>query len=195
MKDRGVLVGSLAAAVLASACCLGPLVLGAIGLGSLGAAAALAPLRPWFLLLTAMLLGVGFYFAYRPLRTPNCHPGSACAEPQSRTTQRVVLWIVAVLTVALATYPSWGARLAPRSSSIAAASGTSALVVLEVEGMTCSACAGEIERELNREPGVRGAAVSFEARRATVTLEKKIPVEQLTAAVARAGYRARVATQ
>lgn len=36
MKDRPILFGSLAAGLLASACCIGPLILGAIGLGSLG---------------------------------------------------------------------------------------------------------------------------------------------------------------
>jgi len=49
MKERSALAGSLIAAFLASACCIGPLLLGAVGLGSLGFASALAPLRPWFL--------------------------------------------------------------------------------------------------------------------------------------------------
>lgn len=195
MKERSALIGSLIAGSLASACCIGPLLLGAVGFGSLGFAASLAPLRPWFLLLTTMLLGVGFYLAYRPLRDSNCGPDGTCARPPHRTAQRVVLWIVAVLSVTLATYPSWGARLSPRRTPIMVASGNANVVVLEVDGMTCSACEGEIEHELKREPGVRGAQVSFEARRATVTLEKKIPVEQLTAAVARAGYRARSAAQ
>ena len=58
IKERIVSIGSVVGAVLASACCLGPLILGAVGAGSLGVAAALAPYRPWFLALTAVLLGV-----------------------------------------------------------------------------------------------------------------------------------------
>src|SRR5438445_8411300 len=110
MKERSALMGSLIAGLLASACCFGPLLLGAVGLGSLGFAAALAPLRPWFLGLTAVLIAIGFFFAYRPQRAEACAPGEACAEPASRRNQRLALWLVTALAVTLATYPSWGAR-------------------------------------------------------------------------------------
>ena len=194
MKDRGVWAGSLLGALLASACCLGPLILGAVGVGSLGAAAALAPLRPWFLLLTVVLLGFGFYLAYGPLRATACGPGGTCAQPPNRRTQRVILWTVTALTVALATYPSWGVRSAPQRAPIVMAAADQ-VVVLDVDGMTCTECEAEIQHELEREPGVRRAHVSFEARRATVALAQRIPTEKLTAAVARAGYRARVAAR
>jgi mercuric ion transport protein len=193
VKDRGVWVGSLLGAFLASACCLGPLVLGAIGVGSLGAAAVLAPFRPWFLLMTAVFLGVGFFLAYRPIRAA-CGPDGTCTEPASRRIQRIILWTVTVLTVALATYPSWGARSAPQRAPIAMAA-ADRVVVLDVDGMTCVDCEAEIQHELEREPGVRQAQVSFEARRATIALARHIPSEKLTAAVARAGYRARIAAR
>jgi len=47
IKERSVWVGSVLGAILASACCIGPVILGAVGVGSLGEAAALAPYRPW----------------------------------------------------------------------------------------------------------------------------------------------------
>src|SRR5260221_5712842 len=81
IKERSVWVGSVLGAILASACCLGPLILGAIGAGSLGAAATLAPYRPWFLVLTAGLLGVGFYLAYRPVRQEACGPDGLADRP------------------------------------------------------------------------------------------------------------------
>src|SRR5213593_3812439 len=109
MKERTALVGSLIAGLFASACCIGPLVLGAVGLGSLGLATALAPLRPWFLGLTAALLGVGFYFAYRSPPADACAADGGCAKPASRRSQRAALWVVTALTLALATYPTWGA--------------------------------------------------------------------------------------
>ena len=105
------LAGSLVAGFLASACCIGPVILGAAGLGTLGLAAALEPFRPWFLALTAMLLVIGFYSAYRPLPAEACGPEGACARPESRRAQRIVLWIVALLAIGLATYPNWSAAL------------------------------------------------------------------------------------
>lgn len=196
MKDRSVLVGSLVAGLLASACCIGPLVLGVLGLGSLGLGAALAPLRPWFLGVTAALLAVGFYFAYRPQRAEACAPGQACAKPVSRRNQRIGLWVVTAAAVALASYPSWGARLTASRASVTTVPAANSVVVLYVHGMTCSACAGEIEGELRKVPGVVRADVSYERRRAEVRLSTAQPkVQPLIAAVEKAGYHATPSNQ
>ncbi len=191
MKDRSALVGSLIAGLLASACCIGPLVLGALGLGTLGFAAALAPLRPWFLGLTSVLIAVGFYFAYRPLRAESCVPGETCAKPTSRRNQRLALWLVTALAVTLATYPSWGARSTAAREPQTGVRGASAVVILDVQGMTCADCEGEIERELVKVPGVVGARASFDQKRAEVRVTSSAPrSEALIAAVEKAGYRA-----
>lgn len=90
-------IGSVVAAVASSACCLGPVVLSALGAGALGAAAAgLAPYRPYFLAATAGLLGSAFYAAYR-------RPATACA-PSSRHA-RIALWVATLVVVFIATFP------------------------------------------------------------------------------------------
>lgn len=194
MKERSALAGSLIAGLLASICCIGPLVLGAVGLGSLGFAAALAPLRPWFLGLTAILIAFGFYLAYRPQRAEACAPGEACAKPGSRRNQRIALWLVTVLAVTLANYPSWGARLTAARERPSPIGEASAVVVLDVQGMTCTACEGEIERELKRVPGVVQANVRFEHMRAEVRVANpRVGVKPLVAAVEKAGYHASLA--
>ncbi|MDN3239148.1 heavy metal translocating P-type ATPase [Glycomyces tritici] len=58
---------------------------------------------------------------------------------------------------------------------------------LDIEGMTCAACAGRVEKALNRLPGVT-ATVNFAAERATIT--GVADATQAVAAVERAGYRA-----
>jgi len=65
-------------------------------------------------------------------------------------------------------------------------------VQLELEGMTCAACAARIERKLNRVEGVE-ATVNLAAERATVQAPEGVSVEQLVAAVEAAGYGARLA--
>ena len=188
MKERSALAGSLLTAFLASACCIGPLLLGALGIGSLGLASALAPLRPWLLGVTALLLAFGFYQAYRP-RAVNCSPGDACS-PASRRGQRIVLWVVTVLAAGLATYPSWARPTKPVVSS---ALGAGQAVTLDVQGMTCSGCEAAVETELRRVPGVVSAAVSFERKRAEIRLDRgPTRTEDLIAAVKRAGYHASV---
>ena len=195
MKDRPVLFGSLAAGLLASACCIGPLILGAMGLGSLGFATWLAPARPWFLALTALLIAIGFYLAYRPLRESACEPGQPCGAPNSRRPQRIMLWSVTVIAAALATYPSWGARRGG-GPTLSALRGSSAVVVtLEVSGMTCEACEGEIEHELRVVPGVVQASVDYERSQAEIIVANGFgDPNALLAAVEKAGYQARAST-
>jgi copper chaperone CopZ len=193
VKERDALAGSLIAGLLASACCIGPILLGAVGLGSLGFAAALAPLRPWFLGLTSVLILVGFYLAYRPLRTESCAPGETCARATSRRNQRLALWLVTALAVALATYPSWGARRTAAREPRTRGQGVSTVVILDVQGMTCADCEGGIERELVKVPGVAQARASFDQKRAEVRITSAPKVEALIAAVEKAGYRASLA--
>ncbi|WP_216821434.1 heavy metal translocating P-type ATPase [Tabrizicola sp. TH137] len=65
------------------------------------------------------------------------------------------------------------------------------VVVLGVEGMTCAACTGRVERVLRGQPGVKEAVANLALRRATVTLfEGGAEAEALAAAVSKAGYAA-----
>lgn len=195
MKDRPILLGSLAAGLLASACCIGPLVLGTIGLGSLGFAAWLAPVRPWFLALTGFLLAIGFYLAYRPLRTSACEAGEGCETPKSRHPQRIMLWGVTLVAAALATYPSWGAKPSGGTALTVARDSSNAVVALDVSGMTCGACEEEIEHELRAVPGVVRVSVDYEQSRAEIVVAEGFnDPRPLIAAVEKAGYRAKTAT-
>ncbi|HEX2045676.1 MAG TPA: heavy metal translocating P-type ATPase [Gaiellaceae bacterium] len=62
-------------------------------------------------------------------------------------------------------------------------------VDLELEGMTCAACAARIERKLNKLDGVE-ASVNFATERAAVRHDDRVGVEDLLRAVEAAGYRA-----
>lgn len=97
-------IGSVVAAVAASACCLGPVLLTAVGAGALGAAATkLAPHRPFLLGLTTVLLGVGFYATYRPV-PDTCAPDETC-RPSPTRAAKVALWVATALVIIIATFP------------------------------------------------------------------------------------------
>jgi P-type Cu+ transporter len=64
-------------------------------------------------------------------------------------------------------------------------------IELAIEGMTCAACAARVEKKLNRLDGVR-AAVNYATATARVTAPTGLPADVLTAAVAHAGYTARL---
>jgi len=93
----GTLAAGGLAAILASTCCLGPLVLVSLGLGGAGVSnlAVLEPFRPWFL--GAALIAL--FFAWRRIYRPAvaCKPGEVCAVPATRRAYKVVFWVVAAL--------------------------------------------------------------------------------------------------
>src|SRR5216683_3646240 len=103
-SSAAVMAGSIFAAILASFCCILPIVFALTGLSMVGASAAFAAWRPYLLTATFGLLAAGFYFAYRPAKT-ECAPGSACAMPATKRSGRVVLWLTTAAAVAFALFP------------------------------------------------------------------------------------------
>lgn len=104
-NGRGALVTGGLAAILASTCCLGPLVL--VGLGFSGAwignLTVLEPYRPVFI--GAAL--VAMFFAYRRIYRPvqACRPGEFCAIPQVRTTYKLIFGVVVALVLVALGFP------------------------------------------------------------------------------------------
>lgn len=109
MKPSGVgaTTGSLISALLSFlplSCCIFPAAFSFLGAGGLAFAMSLMPYRSYFVALTLLFLGGGFYFAYRPEKVW-CAPGTACGSPRSRKLQRVSLWVVTALTLILLAFP------------------------------------------------------------------------------------------
>lgn len=101
----GVLAVGGLAALLASTCCLGPLLL--VGLGVSGAwignLTVLEPYRPFFI--GAALLALAFAWRRIFRRAQTCAPGEVCALPKARTTYKVIFWVVIVLVLVALLFP------------------------------------------------------------------------------------------
>jgi mercuric ion transport protein len=105
MRAQGAtLAGSILGGVLASACCLGPLVLSLLGVSGAAFAQRFEPLRPYLLVLTYGLLAGAFHLAYRPAPAA-CAPGEACDRPRTSRAGRIALWIGAVVVVLSTLFP------------------------------------------------------------------------------------------
>ena len=104
-NGRGALAAGGLAAILASTCCLGPLVLVALGFSGAwrGNLTALGTYRP--IIIGAAL--VAMLFAWRRIYRPAqaCKPGEVCAIPQVRSTYKVVFWIVGALVLIALAFP------------------------------------------------------------------------------------------
>jgi hypothetical protein len=103
--------GSVFAALVASFCCILPIVFALTGVSILGASALFDAWRPYLLGLTFGLLGLGFYFTYRPQKA-QCAPGSACAMPTTKRSGRLMLWLATVAVILFATFPFYSGAVA-----------------------------------------------------------------------------------
>ena len=104
-QGRGALFAGGLAAILASTCCLGPLVL--ITLGFSGAwisnLTVLEPYRPIFIGAALVALFLAWRRIWRPATA--CKPGEVCAVPQVKTTYKLLFCGVAVLVLVALGFP------------------------------------------------------------------------------------------
>ena len=101
----GSVLAVAAAAIGASACCAGPLILVILGVGGAWGSRliALEPLQPYFVALALLFFGFAFHRLYRSQET--CAPDEVCAVPVVRRRQRAIVWIVSAFAAALMAFP------------------------------------------------------------------------------------------
>jgi len=99
-RARLIAAGGILGAVLASSCCVLPLVLVSVGISGawIGNLTALAPYKPYFAACTLAVLSYGYYLVYvKPKQA--CADGS-CARPLPGCFVKSSLWIATVLVAA-----------------------------------------------------------------------------------------------
>ena len=100
--------GGAVGAILASSCCILPLVLLTIGVSGawIGNLTALEPYKPYFAGVTLIFLGLGFRQVYFKPKG-DCAEGSYCSRPASSIVTRTALWLATGLVVLALTIDLW----------------------------------------------------------------------------------------
>jgi mercuric ion transport protein len=104
-SKSGILALGGVAAILASTCCLGPLILIAIGFSGawIGNLSRLEPYRPLFITVALVALFFAWRRIYRPAE--KCLPGEVCALPQTKRLYKALFWIVTALVLIALSFP------------------------------------------------------------------------------------------
>ncbi|MEQ8409195.1 MAG: mercuric transporter MerT family protein [Gammaproteobacteria bacterium] len=109
-SGRGKLfaAGGVFGALIASSCCIVPLVLVSLGISGtwIGSLTALEPYKPLFLAVTGLALAAGFWHVYFKPK-PACADESYCARPLSGLITHFALWIATVIALLSATIDFW----------------------------------------------------------------------------------------
>lgn len=109
---KGLLAsGSVIGAVLVSSCCILPLVLFTLGIGGawMSNLTALEPYQPYFIAMTLLMLGAGFYSVYRKPKdacsTEACTTDGYCGTPLAERVIKIALWSATALVALALAWP------------------------------------------------------------------------------------------
>lgn len=105
--SKATLAGGLIAAIIASACCLGPLVLVMVGVSGawISNLTLLEPYRPVSVGVALVFMGLAWHRIYRAPAAAECEPGTMCALPQTNRVYRVMFWVVSALVLLAVGFP------------------------------------------------------------------------------------------
>jgi len=181
------LFGAVVSAVGASICCVGPLLLLALGIGgaSVGNLTAMEKYRPFWIIATLIFLGLAFLKVYRKPKEEPCCPRDAC-RPETGRRNRILLWVVAVFVLGLLFLP----YIIPYAFAGENGGSTATRqVTLSVQNMTCAACTVTVKKSLTHLDGVKDAKVTANPPRAVVTYDPtRVSVERMVDATTNAGF-------
>src|SRR5437867_6623864 len=106
MKNTLASVSGVIVAVLASLCCLAPVAFALVGVGGIAAFSVFEPYRPYLIGLTIVLIGVGFFFAYRK-REVKCEDGT-CKVERAGIWNKVGVWSATLIAASAIAFPYFG---------------------------------------------------------------------------------------
>lgn len=101
------LIGGAVAAIAASACCLGPLILVSLGIGGawISNLTMLEPYRPILIGIALICMALAYRKIYWAKPANACLPNTLCAKTQTNRNYRVIFWIVSALVLIALLYP------------------------------------------------------------------------------------------
>ncbi len=183
MKAEGI---GLLSALLASTCCVVPVGLAVLGLGSLGVASWIEAYHWHFTAAAIVLLSVAWSYFLRE----RSHAKALAAElPNERTTKSSLAFATAVVAffLGLNVYAAIGGGRAAVPAIAGADAGE--VITIPVRGMSCVSCEYPIESNLRRIDGVLEAEAS--AGRSDVIVKTRhgaVSLEAIGEAIRAAGY-------
>ena len=105
--EKATLVGGALAAIVASACCLGPFVLVTVGISGawISNLAAFEPYRPYAIGVALVCMALAYRRIYSAPAPEACEPGTLCAVPQTRRIYKVMFWVVSAMVLIALVFP------------------------------------------------------------------------------------------
>ncbi|MDN4167052.1 mercuric transport protein MerTP [Cytophagales bacterium LB-30] len=191
MKNS-LLTSGIMAALMSSLCCITPvlaLVAGASGIAS--TFSWLDPARPFFVGITAVVLGFAWYQKLRP--KTNDEVECACDE-ESKTSfwqTKKFMGTVTLFAALMLTFPLYAHIFYPKSEKniMIVQEDNIQSATFDIKGMTCQGCAAHVNHEINKLGGILKVTTSYEQAKSVVEFDKsKTSTDEIEQAINSTGY-------
>lgn len=177
--------------VLASACCVGPLLLLALGLGGTVLGSFFSRYH-WHLQIGSLIvLAVAWYKFLKERK--KCRTAECDMKGEKMT--RITLGIVTLIVAAFIGLNFVGALQSGASDKAVAVPQNVATVTIPVEGMTCMTCEMTVNKSLKNLPGVFNSNADSATGQVSVQYDPlKVSIQQMADAINKTGYKAKLKT-
>lgn len=192
IKNNKSWIAGIFTAVASSLCCITPvlvLVGGASGLAS--SFSWIEPYRPYLIAATILIFAFLWYQKLKPQKQVDC----ACETDNTKSFWRSksFLGMVTVIAALLMAFPYYASVFYPKPQQtkvIVVDKSSLRTIQLNISGMDCEACTGEINRVLSKKDGVIKANTSYKNANAKVEFDdSRISADSIANAVNAIGFK------
>jgi len=181
MKTKNIGIFS---ALTASICCVGPIVLIALGLGGLGIGAVIGKYHWYFILGAILLLGIGWKSYFKEKKFCDTR---GCEMKDKGITKNIL--IVASVVVLIFSGLNILTDVSGNGKELSTQEGTQ--LSIPVKGMTCATCEFAVNSAVKNVPGIYEVRASAKNQKVLVSYDpEKTSLDEIIEAINKTGFKA-----
>jgi copper chaperone CopZ len=189
-KDKALMSSGIAAAFVASLCCITPVAASIAGIGGIASTFSwMEPIRPYIIGLTLLILGFAWFQKLKPKSKEEID--CACDDEPSRFQSKGFLGVVTLLAMVLMAFPYYSeAFFSEKSTEIVYVQESNVqTITYDIVGMTCTGCEATVRNAAQDVEGVLDVKASYDTQTATISFDKsKVQPEHIKQAINSTGF-------
>lgn len=189
-KDKALMSSGIAAAFVASLCCITPVAASLAGIGGIAATFSwMEPIRPYIIGLTLLILGFAWFQKLKPKSKEEID--CSCDDEPSTFHSKSFLGVITIFATILMAFPYYSeVFFSEKSTEIVYVQEENVqTVTYDIVGMTCAGCEASVQNAAQEVEGVLVAKTSYDTQTATISFDKsKVQPERIKQAINGTGF-------
>lgn len=189
-NDKALMSSGIAAAFVASLCCITPVAASLAGIGGIASTFSwMEPIRPYIIGLTLFILGFAWFQKLKPKSKEEID--CACDDEPSIFHSKGFLGVVTLLAMVLMAFPYYSeAFFSEKSTEIVYVQEANVqTITYDIVGMTCTGCEASVRNAAQEVEGVLEVKASYDTQTATISFDKsKVQPERIKQAINSTGF-------